>query len=236
MVIPRNERIIIVGAGCFGISTAYHLLRRGFTDITVLDRSEKLPAPDAASTDLNKIVRSCYPDIFYTQLARDSIQEWKKTDEWGDIYRECGVLALDSTDGEQRYASKAYVNDVALGARTVGFSSGGDTMRAIFPDDVKTGNAFAGASGYLNLDSGWAFATRGIEVLMSRVIALGGKVVGGKAVTGLIRRDGRTSGVRLADGSSIGAYLVVIASGSWTASTFQRDLDLDDKQQLLSTG
>jgi hypothetical protein len=54
MVISRNEPIVIVGAGCFGISTAYHLLQRGFTDVTVLDRSERLPAPDAASTDLNK--------------------------------------------------------------------------------------------------------------------------------------------------------------------------------------
>lgn len=248
MVISRNERVVIVGAGCFGISTAYHLLQRGFTDVTVLDRSERLPAPDAASTDLNKVVRTCYSDIFYTQLARDAIQEWRKTDEWGDTYRECGVLALDSAD-DRLYASKGYTNDVAIGARTIKFSSGDDdaAMRtAVFPDNVKIGSAFDGAFGYVNLDSGWASATRGIEMLMSRVIALGGKVMGGKAVTGLIRSlDGRTSGVTLADGSSISAYLVVIASGSWTASTFRRDLldlDPDDKQQqqqqqqFLSTG
>ena len=116
-------------------------------------------------------------------------------------------------------------------------------MRTVFPDGVRTGSAFDGAFGYVNLESGWAFATRGIEMLMSRVIALGGKVMGGKAVTGLIRPDGgrRTSGVTLADGSSISARLVVIASGSWTASTFRRDLlllDPDDKheRQFLSTG
>jgi sarcosine oxidase/L-pipecolate oxidase len=148
---------------------------------------------------------------------------------------------LDSAD-DRLYASKAYINDVALGARTIKFSSGDDeAMRTVFPDGVKTGSAFDGAFGYVNLESGWAFATRGIEMLMSRVIALGGKVMGGKAVTGLIRPpDGRTSGVTLADGSPISARLVVIASGSWTASTFQRDLqpDLDDKhkQQFLSTG
>lgn len=110
-------------------------------------------------------------------------------------------------------------------------------MRTVFPDGVKTGSAFDGAFGYVNFESGWAFATRGIEMLMSRVIALGGKVLGGKAVTGLIRSDGRTSGVTLADGSSMNAGLVVIASGSWTASTFRHDLpNLDDKQQFLSTG
>jgi sarcosine oxidase/L-pipecolate oxidase len=101
---------------------------------------------------------------------------------------------LDSTD-KRLYASKAYANDVALGMRTIKFSSGRDalTHRAVFPTDtdtdtVKPGPAFDGAPGYFNLDSGWAFATRGIEALMSCVIALGGKVMGGKAVTGLVRR------------------------------------------------
>jgi sarcosine oxidase/L-pipecolate oxidase len=113
MVVPvsKNERVLIVGAGCFGLSTAYHLLRRGFADVTVIDRSEKLPAPDAASNDMNrservyfpfsetisdnlplgmlpKVVRTSYSDIFYSQLACDAIQEWRKTDEWGDTYRE----------------------------------------------------------------------------------------------------------------------------------------------------
>ena len=48
-----SRSLLIVGAVCFGISTAYHLLKRGYKDITVLDRSGVLPAPDAASTDLS---------------------------------------------------------------------------------------------------------------------------------------------------------------------------------------
>lgn len=147
---------------------------------------------------------------------------------------------MNSAD-DRLYASKAYTKDVALGVRTIKFSSGDDeAMRTVFLDGVKTGSAFDGAFGYINLESGWAFATCGIEMLMSRVIALGGKVMGGKAVMGLIRPpDGRTSDMTLADGSFISARLVVIASGSWTVSTFWCDLllDLNDKhkQQFLST-
>ena len=135
------------------------------------------------------------------------------------------------------------MNDLALGACTIQLSSG--DAAAVFPEGVKTGSAFDGAFGYVNLDLGWASTTRGIEMLMSCVIALGGKVLGSKAVTGLIRPGGngdgdggRTSGVLLVDGSSISASLVVIATESWTASTFRRDLllDLDDKQQFLSAG
>lgn len=49
-----DSNIVIVGAGVFGLSTAEHLLKRGYTNITILDRSEVLPAPDAASCDINK--------------------------------------------------------------------------------------------------------------------------------------------------------------------------------------
>ena len=52
--VQKTSRITIVGAGVFGLSTADHLRRRGYTSITVLDRSEVLPAPDAASCDINK--------------------------------------------------------------------------------------------------------------------------------------------------------------------------------------
>ena len=149
----------------------------------------------------------------------------------------CGVLVLGAAsddDDAQCYSSKAYTNDVAAGVRTVQFSSGDAVRTALFPADVKTGNAFDRAPGYVNLDSGWAHAARGVEQLTARVIALGGRVVYAKAVTGLVREDGRTTtGVRLADGSSIGARVVVLACGSWTASTF-RELDLREK--CLSTG
>lgn len=100
-----QQAVLIVGAGCFGISTAYHLLKRGFKDVTVIDQSDSLPAPDAASTDLNKgklsnfqpylrlstgrflVVRSSYADEFYSRLAQEAIQSWK-THEWGDTYHE----------------------------------------------------------------------------------------------------------------------------------------------------
>ncbi|KAF8270485.1 FAD dependent oxidoreductase [Lactarius quietus] len=233
-MVSKSEAIIIVGAGCFGISTAYHLLQRGYTDVTILDRSEKLPAPDAASTDINKIVRTSYSDVFYTQLAHDAIQEWKKSDDWGDCYRECGVLVLGSAFDSALYSSKAYAFDDSASTRTVQFSSGSAMRAALFRADVETGAAFDRAPGYVNFDSGWAHAARGVEKLTARVIALGGRVVCGTAVTGLVREEGQTTtGVRLADGSSLPASMVVLASGSWTASTF-RELDLREK--CLSTG
>ena len=35
-----TDPIVIIGAGVFGLSTALHLARRGFTDVTVLDKQQ----------------------------------------------------------------------------------------------------------------------------------------------------------------------------------------------------
>lgn len=51
---PATSKILIIGAGTFGLSTAYYLQEDGFKDITVLDKAAELPALDAASTDINK--------------------------------------------------------------------------------------------------------------------------------------------------------------------------------------
>lgn len=34
----KQSPVVIVGAGVFGLSSAIHLAKRGFTDITVFDR------------------------------------------------------------------------------------------------------------------------------------------------------------------------------------------------------
>lgn len=97
VVVATDEiKVLIVGAGCFGLSTALHLLRdspksvanRRY-NVTVIDASPTLPAPDAASSDLNKVVRTCYDDEFYTKLAKEAIEMWKAGDLCGkETYHE----------------------------------------------------------------------------------------------------------------------------------------------------
>lgn len=64
-----NSKIIIVGAGVFGLTTALWLARGGYKDITVFDRCafdsnyyDPANGCDGASSDLNKIFRMAYGD------------------------------------------------------------------------------------------------------------------------------------------------------------------------------
>lgn len=65
----KESPINILGGGAWGLSTAYHLNKAGYTNITIFERSEVIPSPYSAAYDLNKIVRAEYEDSFYTELA-----------------------------------------------------------------------------------------------------------------------------------------------------------------------
>ncbi|KAJ4246819.1 hypothetical protein NW762_013371 [Fusarium torreyae] len=75
--VSRNDLILIVGAGSFGLSTTVHLLRAGFKDITVIDKEDDVPSAYSAANDLNKIVRAEYEDDFHRELTLKAIDALK---------------------------------------------------------------------------------------------------------------------------------------------------------------
>ncbi|KAH7047411.1 putative sarcosine oxidase [Macrophomina phaseolina] len=85
----KDAPINIVGAGIFGLSTALHLARRGYKNVTIFDKQpydttlySYLKGCDAASADINKIVRSAYgSQVEYQELTFEAIAEWKA---WND--------------------------------------------------------------------------------------------------------------------------------------------------------
>jgi hypothetical protein len=64
-----NRSILIIGAGTFGLSTAYHLAKAGYKNITVLEKASSIPPTLSAANDYNKIIRAEYEDPWYSELA-----------------------------------------------------------------------------------------------------------------------------------------------------------------------
>ncbi|KAE8376153.1 FAD dependent oxidoreductase [Aspergillus bertholletiae] len=106
----RQSPIVIVGAGVFGLSSAIHLAKRGFTDITLLDRQpyhETLydfdKGCDAASADCNKIVRAAYGDeIWYQDLTFRAIEVWES---WNRSLAEGTALPPGITSQDRIYVN-----------------------------------------------------------------------------------------------------------------------------------
>ena len=134
----RNKKVIIVGAGVFGLSTALHLARRGYRDIHMCD-----PQPyhensyacslgcDAASCDENKILRASYGDAkLYQDLAFKAMPEWRRWNELVSetppddlppgltpdiqLWNDCGFLRLskDGLEASEIQTQKNFPSDI----------------------------------------------------------------------------------------------------------------------------
>jgi sarcosine oxidase/L-pipecolate oxidase len=133
---------------------------------------------------------------------------------------------------DSSYANTSYGNDISLGLRLRRLENG-DDICSVFPPGVPLGT-FVQSTGYLNHEGGWANATQGVSILLSNVTARGGKVFSRKAVNKLLRNQaGKVFGVQCSDGSNFEADVIILATGSWTASSFP---DLDLGQKCLATG
>ncbi|KAI0601175.1 FAD dependent oxidoreductase [Biscogniauxia sp. FL1348] len=104
MAIQPTSKILIVGSGVFGISTALWLARAGYADVTVLDMQDTGSrgydpgaGVDSASADLNKIIRFSYgAEIAYQRLATEAAGLW---DAWNRDIAECPEEELRRAGG-----------------------------------------------------------------------------------------------------------------------------------------
>lgn len=85
MVYAKDSKIIIVGSGVFGLSSALHLIKNGFNNIEIYDRTDyekekysPLLASDSASGDINKFFRIYYENkTLYSKLAIEALEVWE---------------------------------------------------------------------------------------------------------------------------------------------------------------
>src|SRR5207248_2560446 len=92
------DRILVAGAGVFGVTAAIELRKRGH-EVALIDPGP-LPHPLAASTDISKVVRLEYgADEEYTALAENAIEGWQRwnRDFGAALYHQTGLLFLRRT-------------------------------------------------------------------------------------------------------------------------------------------
>jgi glycine/D-amino acid oxidase-like deaminating enzyme len=94
-------KILIVGAGINGLSTARALRRRGW-EVEIAERGP-LPNREAASFDRHKLIRSHYAGFpVYARRIAEAFAAWEEL--WRDLganhYEERGILALSREKGD----------------------------------------------------------------------------------------------------------------------------------------
>lgn len=206
--------VLILGAGIFGTSTAYHLSLNHATPsrITVLDRAP-VPSPEAASSDINKIVRADYSKPFYMDLAYEAMEAWTSSPILNPYFHQTGWVMLDEEDSD--LADRIRQNFRASGRP--------DTSADISLEEVKAGwgGVLSGidttgyGKAYTNSSAGWADASAAVEAMMREAVQAGVNYEVGEITELLCDRNGLT-GVRTADGRTFSGDKIVLATGAWT--------------------
>ncbi|KAJ6007718.1 FAD dependent oxidoreductase [Penicillium herquei] len=225
----KDTRILIIGAGCFGTSTAYHLSQRGYTSIRVLDRYPP-PSCEAAATDISKIIRSDYNEPLYARLGIESIAAWRSWPMFRGLYHVPGWILSAAN------LSIPFVEGSIDTCKKLGVQG----LEKLTPEQIRS--RFPAVKGLLdgwnvnvwNPTAGWAAAGQALERMASVFQQQGVEYISGEKgyARKLILDDNsqECKGVICADGTRHDADLVIIATGAWTPSL------IDLQGQLTAKG
>lgn len=211
------RRAIILGAGMSGLTAALELRRRGWA-VTVADQGS-VPHPDAASTDISKVVRADYGnDELYCEMAEQAIAGWRRWNaQWGrEYYHECGYLLLASGSAmrAESYEDTSFRVQQQRGRRVETIDA--TKLRARHPQ----WNTTRYGAGYYNPNAGWvesgAVVARLAEEARKAEIELHEQA----PLVAMSHEAGRVNGVVLGDGARLTADVVVSALGAWTPFVF----------------
>ncbi|KUJ10135.1 fructosyl amine:oxygen oxidoreductase-like protein [Mollisia scopiformis] len=223
--------ILIIGAGTWGCSTALHLARRGYKNITVLD-PYPVPSPISAGNDINKIVEqgslSTSPDSISSTLLHHATHGWTTDPLFTPYYHDTGyIICAHTLDGLAQLTKRESLdNDPDFE-----WLSSPAEFRATMPEGVLTGEFPGWKGGFKRRGAGWVFARGALVAAYKESERLGVRFVTGENgdVVKLLIEDGDCVGAVTKDGAEWRAETVILAAG---ASAPQL---LDMKDQLRPT-
>lgn len=208
---PERADAVVVGAGIFGASVAFHLLELGAGDVTLLDRDGVTQATSAAGAGFidpwaagsnpflgpEELAVEHYGLRFYGELAQED-------DQVGHRANGCLWLATDEAQWQRLEPILAHgtVETRVLDADAI------EALTELVP-------ARAGLRGILHPASGQVSAPGAGRAIVARFVRGGGRLQERRPMLRLLVKRGRVSGVDTPWGA-VATDTVVLAAGAWT--------------------
>lgn len=218
----KSEPIFILGGGAWGLSTALHLHRDGYSNITVFERAEQIPSPYSAAYDLNKIVRAEYEDPFYTKLTLKAIEEWK-TPLWGPSFHQTGYIVAATGRAPQKAIT--HLEDALSSVQNHPVFAPGIKRLSTDKDFRQYAWQFTGPlngwKGYYNRLAGYAHSSDALHRTFLHCTKLGIRFVQGEKagkVLKLLYEGKKVVGIQTADGKTHRAATTIVALGAHAAT------------------
>ncbi len=205
-----NAEVVVIGGGIMGASTAYHLARRGCTDVVLLESAEMF---GLGSTGLNAGgVRYQFATAVNVELSKISFGMMERFAEEMDqeiALRRCGYLfLLDSEPDVVQFKMNVELqNSLGVPSRIIGV----DEVAKLAPE-VNLDGIVAGS--WCPLD-GLVDPNGLLQGYVSHARRLGVTLYTNTPATAIHIENGRVTGVTTKDGH-IATANVVIAAGPWS--------------------
>jgi len=241
----KKYDVIIIGAGIIGLCTAWQLARRMRIRIAVLDKGAGVGEGSTGASSAVCRFRYSLDEMVY--LACDGIGAYRK---WRDFtgladaraeFHGDGVLWMPGDD--HRWARAEHLRMQRLGVRTQVLDD--QALQERFPalspctqaPDMLSGQSHdcrGGGQHFLETDGGYMDPVDCCADLVDACRHRGVAVLFRQPVVAVLTASGAVSGVRLADGQSIFAPIVINAAGPW-CNALTQELDLDLHWRLAPT-
>jgi 4-methylaminobutanoate oxidase (formaldehyde-forming) len=205
---PTQARVVIVGGGIMGCSTAYHLAKLGWKDVVLLEQGRLSGGTTWHAAGLVGQLRS-YQNL--TRLIRYSTELYSKLEAETGLatgWKQCGSLSVART--EERMVllrrSAAMANAQGVECEPLTPKQAGEKYPIMRTDDL-VGAVWLPGDGKAN------------PADITQALAKGARNSGVRIfektrVTAIDTRDGRVAGVQTTQGS-IAAEIVVNCGGQW---------------------
>ena len=199
-------RVLIVGAGVVGLSTAWALVGEGH-EVAVYEQGS-IPNPAAASFDQHRLMRLPYGDqAGYCLMAGRAFASWQRL--WKDLgeehYEERGSLSISSEPGDWTDRSRATLQRFEIPYRVLE----GEKLAECAPFLKLPKDAW----GLYNERGGVLFAERILDGLAEYLDAMGVELHRGARVENI---DLQGASLSTGDGRSDWADALLVAAGAWT--------------------
>jgi sarcosine oxidase len=193
-------RVVVVGAGAWGLPTAAELARRGHSTI-LLDRHGAAHQLGSSSGP-TRLWRLSHPDRLRVRLAQRSVEAWHR------LERDSGITAI-------LYRGLLWRDDVTSGLVADALESEGVEHTVVDPADVGRffpGLRADGRTGVWQETAGPVLARAALDAQAGLFAMAGGRIVVGPVVRAI---DAGPDGVtlRCEDGRRFDADVVVLAAG-----------------------
>lgn len=198
--------MLIIGAGIIGASIAYHLAKRGVSPIVLVDKDKAGSGSTASSLGG---FRHQFSSELSVRLSIESIRALEKFKEetgWDPQIRRDGYLFVASTERglEELEAMSRIQRSLGVAVSTVSQAELSRMLPFYDFGGVKGGNHCR--------EDGHAQTSAVLQGYLSKAKELGVRLLEDLEVTGIVKKDGKVSGV-LTEAGAIDSEKVIIAAG-----------------------